>query len=509
MATPNVPIIFNEAINLQQLGVPETSIKHGLTTIESDNWIVCVESTQVTLIDLKNGAQISRKPINAEAAIMNPTSNIIALRSGVTVQIFNLDLKQRLKSHTMPEHVVYWTWTNSYTMAMVTGAAVYHWSLTGEDAPEKIFERHQSIGSGTQIINYQVAPDGKWCLLGGISAGAGGTVNGNMQLYSVDKKVSQPLQGHAGAFAVINIIGREDPAQLLVFHEKKSDSGHGSKLFVMEVGRDPLKGPGFRLQPTAIPVPVDASSDFPVSLVIDKKNDIAFLITKMGYLYMFDIHTGKVIYRAKITTETVFCTCSQETTGAMFGITVKRGQVICIMLNNQALIPYILSTLRDNELAIKLAGRLGLPGAENLFSAEFERLISSGHVVEAAKLVANGGTFLRTPATIARFQQVPGEPGSPQPVFQYFSTLLETGRLNEQESIELAKPVLQQGRPQLMEKWLKDDKLQCSEALGDLIMPSDVGMALSVYLRSECHAKAINCLSSVVNTEKLCLIRLV
>ena len=130
----------------------------------------------------------------------------------------------------------------------------------------------------------------------------------------------------------------------------------------MEVGRDPSKGPGFRLQPTAIPVPADASSDFPVSLVIDKKNDIAFLITKMGYLYMFDIHTGKVIYRAKITSETVFCTCSQETTGAMFGITVKRGQVICIMLNSQALIPYILSTLRDNELAIKLAGRLGLPG---------------------------------------------------------------------------------------------------------------------------------------------------
>ena len=44
-----------------------------------------------------------------------------------------------------------------------------------------------------------------------------------------------------------------------------------------------------------------------------------------------------------------------------------------------------------------------------------------------------------------------------------------------------------------MEKWLKDDKLQCSEALGDLIMPHDVGMALSVYLRAECHAKAIQC----------------
>jgi len=199
------------------------------------------------------------------------------------------------------------------------------------------------------------------------------------------------------------------------------------------------------------------------------------------------------MYRAKITNDTVFCTCSQDSTGAMFGVTVRKGQVFRVQLNGPALVPYIVSTLRDNDLAIKVAGRLNLPGAENLYAQEFERLIGARDVVGAAKLVASSGTALRTPATIARFQQIPAEPGSPQPVFQYFSTLLESGRLNEQESLELAKPVLQQGRPQLMEKWLKDDKLQCSEALGDLIMPSDAGMALSVYLRAECHEKAINC----------------
>lgn len=490
----NVPIVFNEALNLQQLGVPETSIKHGLTTMESDNWIICVEPSQVTMIDLKNGGQVTKRNISAEAAIMNPASNIIALRSGTTVQIFNLDAKQKLKSYNMPEPVVFWKWANQTTLAMVTATSVYHWSVSGSDDPTKMFDRHQSLGGNCQIINYQYSPDSKWCLLGGISAGAGGNVNGNMQLFSAEKKVSQPLQGHAGAFATIKIIGREDPAQVLVFHEKKNDNPtEPPKLFVMEVGRDPAKGPAFRLPPTQIPVPADAAADFPVSLVVNQKDEIAFLMTKMGYLYMFDIQSGKAMYRAKITHDTVFCTCSQASTGAMFGITVRKGQVFRIQLNGQALVPYIVSTLRDNDLAIKVAGRLNLPGAENLYAAEFERLIGARDVVAAAKLVASSGTALRTPATIARFQQIPAEPGSPQPVFQYFSTLLESGRLNEQESIELAKPVLQQGRPKLMEKWLKDDKLQCSEALGDLIMPSDVGMALSVYLRAECHAKAINC----------------
>lgn len=491
----NVPIVFNEVLNLQQLGVPETSIKHGLTTMSSENWVVCVEPSQVTLIDMQNNFQITRRPIQAEAAVMNPSSNILALRSGTTLQIFNLDAKAKLKSHSMPEPIVFWRWTNEKNLALVTATSVYHWSLDGTGGPDKVFDRHPSIGAQCQIINYQVSPDSKWCLLGGISAGGGGSVNGNMQLYSIEKKVSQPLQGHAGAFARIKIMGRDDHAQVLCFHEKKSESPpeEPPKLYVMEVGRDPSKGAPFRLAPTAIPVPADAMSDFPVSLVNNQKDDLAFLITKMGYLYIFDLHTAKTLYRARITQDTVFCTCSQVSTGAMFGITVRKGSVLRIQLNGQNLIPYIVATLRDNDLAIKLAGRLGLPGAENLYAAEFERLMSAGQVVEAAKLVARSGAALRTPATISRFQQIPSEPGQPQPVFQYFSTLLESGKLNEQESIELAKPVLQQGRPQLMEKWLKDDKLTCSEALGDLIMPSDNGMALSVYLRSNCHSKAINC----------------
>ena len=52
------------------------------------------------------------------------------------------------------------------------------------------------------------------------------------------------------------------------------------------------------------------------------------------------------------------------------------------------MVPYILNILRDNDLALKLAGRLNLPGAENLFAAEFERLMSQGNVAAAARVVA-------------------------------------------------------------------------------------------------------------------------
>ncbi|GKY91971.1 hypothetical protein MPSEU_000168700 [Mayamaea pseudoterrestris] len=497
-----VPLAFSEALNLQTLGIPGDSIKHGLTTMDSDRWIISVEPNQLTMVDLLNGAQPTRKPMQAEAALMHPVRNILALRSGNIVQVFDIDAKAKLKSHTMPEPVVFWRWTSPSNLALVTATSVYHMPLDGQAGAAKAFDRHATLGPTSQIINYRVSPDGKWALLGGISARPGGGVNGNMQLHTFEKNVSQPLEGHAGAFAVLRLPGRE-PAQVLCFHGKKSAGDEPPQLFIREVGRDPSKGPAFGVQPQVIPIAPDAQDDFPVSLNIDQKNEIAIMLTKMGYAFMFDLHSGKTFFRNRVTNETVFATCTQESTGAIFGITVRSGKVLRLQFNGSALVPYVMSTLRDTDLATKMAGRLNLPGAEGLFAAEFDRLLSQGQVEAAARVVAASGAALRTPATIARFQQIPAQPNQVPPLLQYFSVLLESGRLNEQESVEVAKPVVQQQRLPLMEKWLKEDKLAASEALGDLIMPHDTGMALSVYLRAECHAKAIQCFVQRGEYEKI------
>lgn len=70
-------------------------------------------------------------------------------------------------------------------------------------------------------------------------------------------------------------------------------------------------------------------------------------------------------------------------------------------------------------------------------------------------------------------------------LWQYFGVLLESGQLNREESMELTRPVLQQGKKQLLEKWLKENKLECSEELGDLVRQFDLTLALSVYLRAD------------------------
>jgi clathrin heavy chain len=69
-------------------------------------------------------------------------------------------------------------------------------------------------------------------------------------------------------------------------------------------------------------------------------------------------------------------------------------------------------------------------------------------------------------------------PGQPQPILIYFLTLLEKGTLNKMESMELCGPVLQQGKKNFVENWLKENKLECSEELGDLIKNYEPNLAL-------------------------------
>lgn len=91
----------------------------------------------------------------------------------------------------------------------------------------------------------------------------------------------------------------------------------------------------------------------------------------------------------------------------------------------------------------------------------WERVVCNdqGGRVHFSRLFSFQG-ILRTPDTIRRFQSVPAQAGQTSPLLQYFGILLDQGQLNKYESLELCRPVLQQGRKQLLEKWLKEDKVK-------------------------------------------------
>ncbi|PIK53797.1 putative clathrin heavy chain 1 [Apostichopus japonicus] len=500
----NLPIRFQEHLQLQNLGINANNIGFSTLTMESDKFI-CIrekvaDQAQVVIIDLADSANPIRRPISADSAIMNPASKVIALKAGRTLQIFNIEMKSKMKAHNMNEDVTFWKWINLNTLGLVTEGAVYHWGMEGDSQPLKIFDRHSSL-AGCQIINYRTDEKLSWLVLIGISAQQNRVV-GAMQLYSVERKVSQPIEGHAACFTEFKMDGNTEASTLFSFAVRGTAGG---KLHVIEVGTPATGNKAFQKKAVDVFFPPEAQTDFPVAMQVSPKHSMAFLITKYGYVHLYDIETGTCIYMNRISGETIFVTAPHEPTSGLIGVN-RKGQVLTVSVDEENIVNYITNTLQNADLALKIAVRNNLGGADELFTRKFNLLFGQGNYSEAAKVAANAPKgILRTPQTIQRFQQVPSAAGQTSPLLQYFGILLDQGQLNKYESLELCRPVLQQGRKQLLEKWLKEDKLECSEELGDLVKTHDPTLALSVYLRANVPQKVIQCFAETGQFQKIVL----
>jgi clathrin heavy chain len=205
--------------------------------------------------------------------------------------------------------------------------------------------------------------------------------------------------------------------------------------------------------------PPEAINDFPVAMRISKKHDIIYLVTKYGFIHLYDLETGTCIFMNRVSADTIFVTADLEATSGIIGVN-KKGQVLSVSIDEDKIINYVMKQLGNIDLAYRMAIRNSLPGADQMVIERFNQFMMTGNFSEAAKIAANSPRgILRTPATIEKFKQLPAQPGGLSPILQYFGILLEKGELNRFESLELARPVLQQNRKQLLEKWLKEDKV--------------------------------------------------
>lgn len=444
---------------------------------EGQNSLAIIDSSTKTVL---------RLPVQVDSAIMNPVSKVVALRAGNNLQIYNLEMKSRVKTTTM-DNVVYWKWLDPKTLAIVNDKAVFHWSMDGDSKPSQQFARNEYSAGPVQIINYSVSADKKWMLLGGIAASSNG-IAGVLQVYSVDAKASQPsMDAHAAAFSNVTIDGRSDPSNLFCFTRK---TPAGSTLNILEVGVP--KDQAFK---KSSPIQFQGD-DFPVSMIADDKYGVLFIISKAGLLFLYEIQSGKLIFAQQASRVTMFTSCSHDDNG--IAAIDQNGRMSHFFVDEANIVPFVTQNLKDLGLGVEMAKRYNLPGAEQIFVQQFERLMSSQQYQQAMELAANSPQgILRTTDTIARFKQIPNMPGqSSSPLLQYFTLLLKKGALNTVESIELAGPVLAKGHPQGLkhvEGWLKESKLECSEALGDLLKQYDVNLALSVYVRAKVPEKVIGC----------------
>jgi len=448
--------------------------------------IVVNGETQLLIIDTKT-RKTDTLPVNVESAIMNPKTRVLGLRatSGNTanLQIFNLDMRTRMKVAQLNETVAFWRWLDAKTVAIVTGQSVYHWSMDGESAPEKQFARGNAE---MQVINYESSHTGDWLLLRGIAKGATGIV-GKLTIFQKSTNKMQTLEAHGACFAKVSLDGSSETNTLLCC--ARSDAS-GTKLLVKQI--EGSNSPPFVKQSI---IPLSNPADFIVSMVPDEAHCMLFALSQAGFLYMFDIQSGICIFNQQVNQTTMFLSVPASD-GSCYALS-RTGSLFRFAVDESNVVSHVSNTLGNADAGVAIAARCNIAGAEDVFKQKFNQAMSMSRYQEAAKIASEAPQgVLRTVETIQAFQNATVPQGQPYPDLLYFQLLLGKGPLNKEESIGLCQRVLglnQESGITHIEKWMTEKKLAPSEQLGDLLVNYNLKMACSVYVLGSVPEKTILC----------------
>ncbi|KAG6807693.1 hypothetical protein H0H92_006678, partial [Tricholoma furcatifolium] len=156
-----------------------------------------------------------------------------------------------------------------------------------------------------------------------------------------------------------NVLRRPISADSAIMHPRQKI------LHVVEIDHT-APDPPFVKKAVDVYFPPEASNDFPVAMQVSKKHGIVYIVTKYGFIRLYDPESGACVYMNRISGETIFVTAEHEATNGIIGVN-KKGQVLTVNVDEQTIIPYILHTLNNTDLAFKLASRGNLPGADDLY----------------------------------------------------------------------------------------------------------------------------------------------
>ncbi|GCA62156.1 clathrin, heavy chain [Kipferlia bialata] len=484
---------FETVNDLVAHGLSESSFKFASLSISSEKY-ACVrdesgEKPRLVLVDIESDS-VSSFNMSAESAIMHPSKKVVAVRAGSQMQVVDLGAKKHLANQTLTESVVFWRFLDETNLVVVTETAVYHWDI--EAKFERLFSRDSKL-QGAKITSYDVSADKQWSLLTGISV-VEGVVTGHTQLHSMAAKRSQVIPGHAAAFTTWQKAPGMPEATIVALGCQISGT---TQLRLLEIGgqKNPDGSSTSGFQKSAVTLQMQPGQmDFPLFVVCAHKYGLTYMVTKLGILYVHEVTAGTLLYRGRVPglssdQSFLFALAPVGVPAVGFVGASSEGKIVRVVVNEQTVVPYVLRRLGNQDCALRLAAKAGLQGANELFVSQFERHFSSGNYNEAIDAVLGAPpTVLRNRNTLQRFRSAPDQTAT----FRYFHKLMETSALEDYESVELARLILQQGKKELLKRFIDENRLTGSEALGDICMQAGLEMeACKIYVQGGAHEKAV------------------
>ncbi|CAI7800276.1 unnamed protein product [Closterium sp. NIES-54] len=234
--------------------------------------------------------------------------------------------------------------------------------------------------NGSQIINYQSDPSGKWLALIGIAPGAP-EMPGNDTPSLVIAFATKTIAG-GQRISRLHITELGDQPGRVPFTKKQADlffpaafaddfpiAMQVRKLAFNAFNASPIPTlPNSAAEPPCSP-PVFAHRPLPLSplIQVSAKFGLVYVVTKLGLLFVYDLESATAIYRNRISPDPIFLAADAPSVGGVYAVNL-RGKVLLATVNEQAIVPFVSGQLNSPELAISLARRMNLPGAENLVS---------------------------------------------------------------------------------------------------------------------------------------------
>ena len=111
-------------------------------------------------------------------------------------------------------------------------------------------------------------------------------------------------------------------------------------------------------------------------------------------------------------------------------------KVLSVSLNEQNLVPFVMKVLNNRSLALKLSSRLNLPGADDMYTQQFERFLLQVTSRVQLRLLLD----LLVVFFALRHRAISKMPQRPVRLLLFFSTfrvLLKKGRLNNSSPLSL------------------------------------------------------------------------
>mmetsp|Transcript_21576 Transcript_21576/g.15774 ORF Transcript_21576/g.15774 Transcript_21576/m.15774 type:complete len:173 (+) Transcript_21576:474-992(+) len=168
-------------------------------------------------------------------------------------------------------------------------------------------------------MSYGVDASEKWCFIVGLYSNENKQVCSQMQLFQIERRQQQLLEGFAGCFADIPVTDNfAYKNNLFCFCEKKANDP-SQKIHFMEIGNAPPNMAKFK-RSADIQMPPDVQGDFPVLMQTVDRYGVVFIITKMGFLYIYEISNAVLIFRQRITDSLIFVATKNPNTDGMICI---------------------------------------------------------------------------------------------------------------------------------------------------------------------------------------------